>query len=272
MLFPAEDRAGGVFAGELCRAVEKGRAVNERWHLKRDGSRFWASGTMMPLLNAEGRTEGFLNVFRDGTAARAEEERRALLLAEMGHRLKNTLATVQAVAAQTLRHADVSAAVQDVFSARLLALARSHDMLIQNDWEGAQLAEVMERTFLPYGGSDRATTHGPPVWLPANAVEMLGLAFHELATNAAKYGALSVPEGCVEVCWNLRRSQSGAQLVEIVWREQDGPQVAPPESRGFGSQLLERGLAQNFGGTVRFDFRPEGLVCRICLPIREDEK
>jgi PAS domain S-box-containing protein len=267
VFFPAEDRARGVFVQELCRALEKGRAPNERWHLRRDGSRFWASGSMMPLLDGDGQPEGFLNVFRDNTETRAEEERRALLLAEMGHRVKNTLATVQSVAMQTLHRAGVPSEVQMAFTDRLIALARSHDLLLRGGWEGALLADVVERALSPYGGPGRAQLGGPPVMLPPNAVEMLGLAFHELATNAAKHGALSVPKGRVEVRWSLRRARSGTRLVDIVWREQDGPPVVPPTSRGFGSRLLERGLTHDFGSSVKLDFRPEGLECRLCLPV-----
>ncbi|WP_236037575.1 HWE histidine kinase domain-containing protein [Belnapia arida] len=271
VFFPAEDRAQGVFVKELCRAVEEGRAPNERWHIRRDGSRFWASGLMMPLLNADGKPEGFLNVFRDSTAVRAEEERRALLLAEMGHRMKNVLATVQAVAAQTLRQTGVPAAVQETLLQRLVALAGSHDLLTRGGWESAPLTDVIQRSLSPYAGSGRVTSDGPPVRLAADTVEVLNLAFHELATNAAKYGALSVPEGRVEVSWALRRTGKGTRLVEIDWREREGPPVTPPKRRGFGSRLLERGLAQRVGGTVKLDFRPEGLECRICLPVAAGE-
>jgi PAS domain S-box-containing protein len=267
LFFPAEDRAQGVFMGELCRAMEEGRAPNERWHIRRDGSRFWASGAMLPLLDGNGQPEGFLNVMRDNSAVRAEEERRALLMAEMGHRVKNTLAAVQAVASRTLRRAGVPPDVQEAFTDRLIALARSHDLLMRGGWEGAPLADVLERALSPYGGTERARLEGPPVRLMANAVEMLGLAFHEMATNAAKYGALSVPEGLVAVRWSLRRIKSGSRLVDIVWSERGGPPVLPPARRGFGSGLLERGLTHDLGGSVKLDFRPEGLECRICLPI-----
>ena len=264
--FPAEDRAKGVFLDELCRALDDGHAQNERWHLRRDGSRFWASGTMMPLLDRDGNAEGFLNVFRDGTATRAEDERRKLLLAEMGHRVKNTLATVQAVASQTPRRAGVPREVGETFAARLIALARSHDLLIRGDWKGAWLAEIAERALLPYGGSDQATPSGPPVYLPASIVEMLGLAFHELATNAAKQGALSVPDGRIEIRWDLLPTKCGPGQVEIVWIERGGPPVTVPADRGFGSRLLEQGLMQSFGGAAKLAFLPEGLECRISLP------
>jgi PAS domain S-box-containing protein len=271
VFFPAEDRAKGVFVTELCRAMEEGRAPNERWHLRRDGSRFWASGLMMPLLDGDGRPQGFLNVLRDNTSARAEEERRALLLAEMGHRMKNVLATVQAVAAQTLRHAGVPAAVQETLDKRLVALAGSHDLLTRGGWEGAPLTDIVQRALAPYEGSGRVKADGPSVRLAADAVEMLNLAFHELATNAAKYGALSVPDGHVAVSWTLQRSAKSTRLVEIAWRERGGPPVTPPKRQGFGSRLLESGLAPKVGGTVKLDFRPEGLGCRLCLPVAVGE-
>jgi PAS domain S-box-containing protein len=267
VFFLAEDRAQGIFVQELCRAMEEGRAPNERWHLRRDGSRFWASGAMMPLWGEDGHPEGFLNILRDDTSRRAEEERRALLLAEMGPRVKNVLTTAQAVVMQTLRGTGMPQEVETAFTDRLIALARSHDLLIRGGWEGATLAEVVELALAPYGGTSRAQLTGPPVKLPANALELLGLAFHELATNAAKHGALSAVAGHVEVLWSLRRVTSSTRLVEIIWREHGGPPVVPPKRRGFGSRLLEQGLANDFGGTVRLDFRPEGLECRICMPI-----
>lgn len=267
ILFPAEDRAAGAFVGELLRAREEGCAPNERWHLRRDGSRFWASGAMTPLHDADGKVAGFLNILRDNTRVRAEEERRALMLAEMGHRVKNALTTVQAVALETLRRAEVPADVQTAFTDRIVALAQSHDLLLGEHCDGVPLMRVIERAVLPYGGADRTVLSGAPVRLPANTVEMLSLAFHELATNAAKHGALSVPQGRVEVCWTTRRVQNGPHLLEIVWHEHDGPVVVPPASRGFGSRLLERGLPYEFDGAVTLHFRPEGLECRISLPV-----
>ena len=266
--FPPEDRAAGVLAAEMRRAAEHGRAANERWHLRGDGSRFWASGLMMPLRDGQGRPRGFLNILRDRTEARAEEERRGLLLRELDHRVKNTLATVQSIAAQTGRSTETTGAFQEAFQARLMALARSHDMLTSSGWDGAPLSEVAGRALRPYGGAPgRVAVAGPPVRLAPNAVVTLGLAFHELATNAAKHGALSVPGGSVEVAWVLKRPRGKAPAVEILWRERGGPAVRPPERRGFGTRLLERGLAQEFGGTVRLDFAPAGVECRIRLPL-----
>lgn len=272
--FTPEDRAAGLPVAELCRAAEHGRAEGERWRLRRDGSRFWASGVVTPLTDGEGRLRGFLEILRDRTEARQEEERRALLLRELGHRVKNTLATVQSLAAQALRHSETPAAFRESFEARLLALARAHDLLGRRGWKGAGLRDVVERTLAPYGGSGgeaRITAAGPPVRLTPNAAVAVNLAFHELATNAAKHGALSAPGGSggrVEVAWALERVARGKPpAVEILWRERGGPPVRPPGRRGFGSRLIERGLAAEFGAEVRLDFAPEGVECRIRLPL-----
>ena len=228
ILFTAEDRAHNDFDKELCRAIEAGRAVNERWHLRRDGTRFWASGFMMPLLDATGAQHGFLNILRDRTDAQAEAERRELLLAEMNHRVKNTLAIVQSLAIQTARNADTTAAFVAVFTDRLAALARAHDTLIQGGWRDALLRDVIEGALFACAGSGRVTLEGIAVLLPANLVVTATLAFHELATNALKHGALSVPGGSVHVAWTLGPPEKGVRAVAITWREQGGPIVAPP--------------------------------------------
>lgn len=268
IVFTADDRAAGRFTVELCCAIEHDCAVNERWHLRRDGTRFWASGTMTPLLDADGKPQGFLNILRDRTEVRAEAERRELLMAEMNHRIKNTFSTVQAVAVQTGRHAPTTADFLATFGARLTALARSHDVLIQGGWKDAPLRDVVEGALAAYGGEPgRINVEGLPVLLPANLVEMVSLAFHELATNAVKHGALSAQGGSVAVFWTVSPARKGARRVEIVWRERGGPPVRRPERRGFGSQLLEQGLRSQAGATVQLDFQPEGLQCRVSLPL-----
>ncbi len=266
IVFTSEDRARGRFATELRRATETGRADNERWHLRRDGTRFWASGLMMPLLDADGHTRGFLNILRDRTEVQAEAERRDLLMAEMNHRMKNTLAMVQGVAALTHRHTDTAAEFQAAFGARLMVLARSNDVLTRTDWHDAPLRDVVGSALDAYAGEpDRIGIEGPPVLLPVSLAVTVSLSFHELVTNAVKYGALSVPAGRVDVAWTVSKIRKGGSKVDIVWRERGGPVVAPPQRRGFGSQLLEKGMPS--GGTVRLDFQPEGLECRICLPL-----
>ena len=266
IVFTSEDRANGRFTIELCRAIEAGSASNERWHLRRDGTRFWASGKMMSLLDADEQPQGFLNILRDQTEARAEVERRELLMAEMNHRIKNTFSTVQAVAAQTRRHVASAAEFQAAFSARLMVLARSHDVLIRADWHDAPLREVIGSALDAYGGEpDRIAIEGPSVVLAANLAVTISLVFHELATNASKYGALSVSAGQVKVSWTIIPARKGVNRVHIIWCERGGPAVEPPRHRGFGSQLLEKGMPAD--GTIKLDFQPEGLECRICLPL-----
>ena len=268
LFFTPEDRAGGVFLAELGRALDRGRAENERWHLRKDGSRFWASGVMLPLLDEEGRPDGFLNILRDGSAAKAALERQALVQAELTHRVKNTMSLVHAVAEQSQRYAVTPQAFQEAFGSRLRALARSHDMLFRSGWDGAPIREVIERALEPYAGPPgRVALEGMPIRLSSAVAVSLSLVFHELATNAAKHGALSVPVGGVQVTWTRRRGESGMQLLEVVWREHDGPPVRPPARQGFGSRLLARSLQHEFGCLVQHDFLPAGVECRICLPL-----
>jgi PAS domain S-box-containing protein len=276
VIFTPEDREARIPEMEMCRAAEEGRAVNDGWRQRADGSRFWGSGQTMPLVDSDGQMRGFLKILRDQTERHQSEERRALLLRELGHRVKNALATAQAVAAQTLREAGAPADLRATFEARLMALARSHDMLSQSDWEGAPLHEVVERTLEPYaadGEVGRVTVNGRPVRLAPNTTVTLNLALHELATNAAKYGALSLPGGRIEVTWDLeQRLRNATPVVTILWRERGGPPVRPPERRGFGSRLLEHALPHDSGGEVTLNFPPEGVECRIRLPLVARER
>jgi len=266
IVFTSDDRAIGRFTAELRRAAETGCASNERWHLRRDGTRFWASGLMMPLLDEDGRSQGFLNILRDRTEIQAAAERRELLMAEMNHRLKNTFALVRGVAAQTRRHTETAAEFQAAFAARLQVLARSNDVLTRTDWHDAPLRDVIDSALDAYGGEPcRIAIKGPSVLLAVNLAVTVSLSFHELVTNAVKYGALSVPAGRVDVSWIVSKGRKNGSKVEIMWRERGGPVVKPPQHRGFGSQLLEKGMPSD--GTVKLDFRPEGLECRICLPL-----
>jgi two-component sensor histidine kinase len=229
----------------------------------------------MPLLDSQGQLQGFLKILRDQTERHQGEERRALLVRELGHRVKNALATVQALAAQTLSQVGAPADLRTAFEARLMALARAYDMLSQSGWDSAPLREVVERTLEPYATGDRVgrvLVNGPPVLLAPNTTVTLHLAVHELATNAAKHGSLSVPHGRIEVTWELeQRSVAEAPIVAILWRERGGPPVSLPMRRGFGSRLLERALPRESGGKVTLDFPPEGVECRICLPLAAKE-
>jgi PAS domain S-box-containing protein len=275
VMFTFEDRAKGMPEQEMRRAAESGRASNDRWHLRADGSRFWATGMLMPLLDDSKSPQGFLNILRDHTNRHREEERRSLLLRELDHRVKNTLATVRSLVAQTLRHAPTLDDFQEAFDARLMALARSHALLASGGWQGVKLQEVVERTLEAYavGGAGRVSVAGPPILLKPSTAVTLNLALHELATNAGKYGALSVPDGCVQVIWTVdERGDHEVPLIRMTWRERGGPAVRAPQRRGFGSRLLEQALPHEFAGKVVLDFAPEGVECRLSLPLGEGQE
>jgi two-component sensor histidine kinase len=185
------------------------------------------------------------------------ERHQNLLLDELNHRVKNTLATVQAMAMQTLKGVDLAA--RDSFLARLFALSGQHDLLTLDNWEGASFEGVVRRALRPWREDERTRfqVSGPAVHLDPKKALALGMAFHELASNAATYGAFSNATGTVHVSWTI----SPDQRLKLVWEERGGPQVAQPERRGFGLRLIEYGLAREISGRVQLDFRPEGLIC-----------
>lgn len=195
---------------------------------------------------------------------RAEEHQR-LLINELNHRVKNTLATVQSIAAQTRRTATDPVASYESFVERLMALSRAHDVLTKERWEGADLKSVAEAATRAFEDTHGGRFHisGPSVWLEPHRALALAMALHELATNAAKYGALSTGRGKVTLSWTVAPDGAGMVDLELTWRESDGPAVTPPARRGFGSRLLERGLAGELNGKVTVDYRYEGLMCVV---------
>ena len=203
---------------------------------------------------------------RDITDRKRWEERRQLLVGELTHRVKNTLAVVQSLARQTLRNARSNADFIERFDGRLSALANAHKLLVDTDWDGAELGALVESQLQAYLVKDakRFEIEGQPVMLPAEIATPMGLVLHELATNAAKYGALSANEGKVKLSWSL--IGGNARLLKVVWRECDGPPVITPERKGLGGTLIEKGVP---GAKVKNEFLADGLVCTIELPLFE---
>lgn len=196
---------------------------------------------------------------------RAEQHRR-LLLDELNHRVKNTLATVQSIARQTLRMAETPADFIAGFSARLMALARAHDLLTRREWQAVSLSDLVRRTVAPYGIS-RIAISGEAFDLPPNTAVVLNMVLHELATNAAKYGALSKDEGVLDIKWTIDRTLGAEPRLSLDWTERGGP--TPTRTRtGFGTRLIERSLAAELGGAATLDFNPEGLRCSMQLFVR----
>jgi|UPI0005D28B5D PAS domain S-box-containing protein len=213
----------------------------------------------------EGRY-GVVCYFRDISAQVRARQQRELLINELNHRVKNTLATVQSVAAQTLKGSTVPTAVKGALESRLLSMAGAHDVLTQQNWEGADLRNIVEKALSPFKASKREfDVDGPDIRLLPKSALAVAMAVHELATNAAKYGALSNGSGRISVNWAV--VEHDASHLQIVWTETGGPRVAAPRSKGFGSRLIERGLAGQLGGEAVIDYRETGVVCRILAPL-----
>jgi PAS domain S-box-containing protein len=222
--------------------------------------------TKTPMRDPDGHVDGLVGVSVEITERKRTEQRLRLMVDELNHRVKNTLATVQSIAMQTLRGGDP--AVRQVLEARLLALAAAHDVLTRMNWEGAELDDVVAGALAPHGGRDSGRFHvsGPPVRLQPRAALALAMGLHELATNALKYGAFS--PGAADGWVDLRWAKSGDRI-RLVWSEHGGPPVTLPSRRGFGTRLVERSLAQDLGGTVEIIYGPEGVTCVVEAPLAE---
>jgi PAS domain S-box-containing protein len=209
---------------------------------------------------------GVVCYFRDISAQVRARQQRELLINELNHRVKNTLATVQSVAAQTLKGGMVPATVKDALESRLLSMAGAHDVLTQQNWEGADLRNIVEKALSPFMAPRREfDVDGPDIRLLPKSALAVAMAVHELATNAAKYGALSNGSGRISVHWTI--AEHDAPHLQIVWTETGGPKVAAPRSKGFGSRLIERGLAGQLGGEALIDYQEAGVICRIMAPL-----
>ncbi|WP_322867952.1 ATP-binding protein [Aquicoccus sp. G2-2] len=220
-----------------------------------------------PIMDAQDVVTGIFVEGHDVTQQHQTNEHLKLLVNELNHRVKNMLAIVQSFSRQTYKGTRSSAEERDAFEGRLLALAAAHDLLTTQNWETTALADIARGVFGIHDNKNVFTISGPMVHLNPKTAVTLAMAFHELTTNAIKYGALSVPEGSVELSWEVE--QTLKPHLALLWSEKDGPKVETPGRRGFGSQLIERALAKELGGDVTLEFRPEGLVCKIGAPLPE---
>jgi two-component sensor histidine kinase/GAF domain-containing protein len=236
-----------------------------------DGSEGWIFSRAVPVFGPDGEIVEWFGAASDITARKEAEGHLSLVINELNHRVKNNLAMTQAIAAQTFRNCEDAERAQADFEARIMALAQANDLLTGERWVGASLRGVVEQALQAHARPDgrRLAVEGPEVELTPKTALSLSLALHELATNAVKYGAWSIPEGRVTVEWTTRSADDGPRL-HLEWRESGGPRVEPPRRRGFGSRLIERGLAAEMGGTVQLQFHPEGLACVVDAPLRPE--
>jgi len=233
----------------------------------RDGREFPIETNLSVLPDAGGALVS--SVIRDLTARRESDERQNLLIRELNHRVKNTLASVQSIVRHTLKAAVDPAEFGVSVNARLAALSQSHDVLTRNDWAGASIHEIVAEQLSPYerGSAAPFTVIGDKVRLTPNRAVALGMALGELATNAAKFGALS-GSGVVEVSW---RRMSRGERVRLTWIERGGPRVERPTREGFGSRMIKRSLLTGLHGSARLDFAEEGLTCVLDFPLLPEE-
>jgi len=240
-----------------------------RFHRK-DGSTFWAAVFISPILDKAGDVVQHFASFVDLSKHKEEEDHLRFLLGELNHRTQNTLATVQAIAMQTLRGA-ANKKVVDAFEGRILALSTAHSLLGRKLWATVGLRDVIDQILQPFGLSDSRVTRfsvaGKDVGLEPKAALTLAMVFHELATNAAKNGALSNgAAGKIDIAWQAEPNTRGDRI-QLRWQESGGPLVTPPGRKGFGSRLIEGGLAQELGGEVHLYYEPAGMVCQISIPV-----
>jgi PAS domain S-box-containing protein len=244
------------------RAVRGIEAIVER----PDGTRVSLIPYPTPMYNASGEMIGAVNVLVDISEHKRVEETLELLVGEIKHRIKNTLSTVLAIAAQTFRQAPSQE--YDIFTARLVALASAHDLMTQKNWQSVRVVDIVARAKAPFEQpvAPRFSTSGPEALLASSEAQMLAMALHELSTNAAKYGALSKASGRVALSWAFVGESAARRRLKFDWRESGGPTVEPPERKGFGTTLIEHMLDGN-SGSARLQYLPGGLVCTFELAV-----
>ena len=223
-------------------------------------------GTKAPLRDGDGAIVGVVGVTSDVTEHSRAQRRLRLMVDELNHRVKNTLAIVQSIAHQTFRHEGIAVEARRAFDERLAALAKAHGLLTRESWESADLADVAAEACAPHlDVRDRITMSGPALRIAPKTAVTIAMALHELGTNAAKYGALSVDGGRVALSWAI--AGDAERRLQMRWVESGGPPVVAPARRGFGSMMIERALSSELQGHVDLEFAPDGLVCTIDAPL-----
>ncbi len=249
---------------DIIERIRRGERIEsfDTTRVRKDGKSISVSITVSPIKDASGVIVGASKIARDVSEAKDAERRIRLLLREVNHRVKNQFAVILSIIRESSNRAAPPAEFEDQVRARIMALSRSHDLLVNSDWSGASLFELIQEHITIFGHDEKVTLSGPLVTLPPNAVQHLGMAIHELGTNAAKYGALSGDQGQVKIAWQIIGNRSEEAQFELIWEETFPP--APVESpeparRGFGTIVLERVVPLSLNGRSSLERQP-GLV------------
>jgi len=244
--------------------IRRGQRVEpyETVRVRKHGSLIDISLTVSPVRNAQGKVIGASKIARDITERKRAEQQIILLAREAEHRAKNVLATVQATV--HLTQSETRDGLKQAIEGRIQALANVHRLFVETRWTGADLHSVLKEELAAYcqDGEKRVRIDGPDILMEPNAAQAIAVSLHELATNAAKYGALSVPDGHVEVAWSHT-----ADGIVLRWTETGGPSVRPPTRQGFGSRVMKAMIRDQLKGDMRFEWRAEGLTCEIAMPV-----
>jgi PAS domain S-box-containing protein len=265
-LLTAEDAERARIAAET--ALARRGQFNFEYRIRRlsDGTWAWVAARGRGIYDADGRARGMIGVVQDFSDRKQAEERQDLLIRELHHRVKNTLATVQAIFGSTARAAVSLDHFYQAFVGRIVSLANTHSLLTEDDWQTASMRQLLETELHPYDDGGRIALAGPIIDLPSDLAVPVGMAIHELTTNAAKHGALSVSDGCLDVAWTVDPEPPG-RVLRFTWTERNGPPVPPPSREGFGSRLLHRVLRTQLQADVGVDYDPSGFRLRMEVPL-----
>lgn len=249
--------------------LREGKSVQrESVRVHKDGTLVDVDVSAAPILRSDGRLIGYSAVLRDITESKRADARMRLVTRELSHRTKNLLAVIVSMVRQTARMCTDTEAFQNELVQRLHAMAASHDLLVAEDWAGASLRSLIDAVLEPFGGSfvKVVQVDGPDIFLNANAIQNFALALHELATNAAKYGAMSVPTGRVDISWKLESREDNRSVLNFTWTEVGGPPVKRPQRTGFGHVVVDRVIARALEADVSYQFEEPGVVWSISMP------
>src|SRR5262245_26531404 len=242
-------------------------AANFRY-IRPDGREVWLEETARAEFDADGSCVRLKGLTRDITERKRAEEHQSLLIAELDHRVKNALSCVAAIVQRTREGSASMGVFIDALKHRIQSMANTHSLLSRRRWQGASLAELVDNELAPWRPDRIVTVEGPEVFLAAEAAQALAMVLHELATNAAKYGALSTEQGRVSVHWYVWPKGSSATAVLLEWHERGGPSVAAPTTPGYGTSVIEDLSPYELSGTVDLRFAEEGVHCKIAIPTK----
>jgi PAS domain S-box-containing protein len=248
--------------------AERRRELNIEYRIVgADGEARWMESRGLVAYDGDGRPTRLVGVHIDITERKRAEDQQRRLVAELDHRVKNVLATVQAVASRTMQASSSIESFATALDGRIRSMASTHELLSHRRWLGIPLAELVERELAPYTTGSNAEIGGPEVMLSAEAGQTMATVLHELVTNAAKYGALSVPSGQVSIRWHVPLNGSVNDKLLFIWRETGGPSVVPPRKPSYGMQVVRELVPYELGGTVEHVLAPEGARCQLEVPL-----